>query len=155
MTILDIDRTAPVIVRQEITVDAPIELLWRLHTDVNHWTTWRSDVDSAQLSGEFAPGEVFHWATGGLEIDSAIQAVDPNRRTVWGGPAGGIVGIHVWTFSAVDDGVRIVTEESWSGEPIAADPARAQSMLDASIAVWLRDLERAVAVGAGQAKDLR
>ncbi|WP_328609515.1 SRPBCC family protein [Amycolatopsis sp. NBC_00345] len=149
MTILDIDRTAPVIVRQEVTVDASIELLWRLHTDVNRWTSWRSDVGSARLPGPFAPGAVFHWATGGLEIASAIQAVDPGRRTVWGGPAGGIVGIHVWSFSVVDDGVRIVTEESWSGEPIAADPARAQSMLDASIAVWLRDLERAAAARQG------
>jgi hypothetical protein len=146
MTMLDIDRAAPVIVRQEVTVDAPIELLWRLHTDVNQWTTWRSDVDSAHLPGQFAPGEVFRWATSGLEIDSSIQAVDPNRRTVWGGPAGGIVGIHVWIFSVVEDGVRIVTEESWSGEPISADPARAQSVLDASISVWLRDLERAAAV---------
>jgi len=143
MTILDIDRTAPVIVRQEITIDVPIEPLWRLHTDVNRWTTWRSDVDSAHLPGAFAPGEVFHWVTSGLEIDSTIQKVDPHRRTVWGGPAAGIIGIHVWAFTVVDDGVRIVTEESWSGEPVVADPASAQSMLDASIAVWLRDLERA------------
>ena len=146
MSKADIDRLAPVIVRQEVTIDAPIELLWRLHTDVNRWTSWRSDIDSAHLPGEFIPGEAFHWATAGLEIDSSIQEVDPHRRTVWGGPAGGIVGIHVWSFTIVEGGVRIVTEESWSGEPIAADPARAQGMLDASIAVWLRDLERAVAV---------
>lgn len=140
---MDIDRTAPVVVRQEMLIDAPVELLWRLHTDVNRWTEWRSDVDSASLASAFAPGEVFHWRTGGLEVESTIEAVDPLRRTAWGGPAAGITGIHVWTFTPSSEGVHVVTEESWAGEPIEADVAKAQSMLETAISTWLHELRQA------------
>jgi uncharacterized protein YndB with AHSA1/START domain len=147
MTEFDIDRSAPVIVRQEVTIDAPVERLWRLHTDVNKWTSWRSDVESASIPTEFAAGATFHWVTGGLAVDSTIREVDPLRRTVWGGPASGIMGIHRWTFTPHGDSVHVVTEESWSGEPVDADTAKAQSALDDSITAWLREFKLAAEKG--------
>lgn len=125
-----------------MTIEAPLEVVWELHTDVNGWTTWRSDVDSAALDGAFEPDAVFHWAIGEFEIDSAIREVEHLRRTVWGGPAQGIEGIHVWSFALEGSGVHVVTEESWSGAPIDADVAGAQALLHDSIALWLRDLTR-------------
>jgi uncharacterized protein YndB with AHSA1/START domain len=143
MSELDVDRTAPVIVREEAYVAAPIAEVWRLHTDVNNWTNWREDVSVARLDGPFTAGAVFHWETGGLSIDSTIDAVEPQHRTVWGGPAAGIEGRHVWTFTPDGDGTRIVTEESWSGPPVDADPDRARTMLAASIRTWLDSLAAA------------
>ena len=35
------------------------------------------------------------------------------------------------------------TEESWEGEPVGADPAAMQSVLDASLRTWLENLRRA------------
>ena len=143
MSSLDIDRAAPVIVRQEVTINAPIDVVWRLHTDVGGWTSWRSDVDSAELQGKFQLGSVFHWVTAGLSIDSTIHEVETLRRTVWGGPAQGITGIHVWSFTPDGAQVHVVTEESWSGAPVEADAAGAHTMLDQAIATWLRELKRA------------
>ncbi|MGK5683701.1 SRPBCC family protein [Actinoplanes sp. URMC 104] len=143
----DIDRDAPVIVRDEIRVDAPVDVVWRLHTDVGGWTRWRDDVPVARLDGPFTTGAVFHWETGGLSIDSTVLAVEPERRTVWGGPAAGIEGRHVWTFEPDGDGTRVVTEESWAGPPVEADPAAARAMLSASIRTWLEQLAAAVRRG--------
>src|SRR2546429_8272312 len=42
------------------------------------------------------------------------------RRIVWGGPAQGIVAVHVWTLEPREDGVLVHTEESWEGEPVSA-----------------------------------
>lgn len=143
MTSVDIDRSAPVIVREEVTIAAPPEVVWGLHTDVNRWPTWHRDIDTARLDGDFVPGSQFHWTTSGLSIASTIAEVDPGRRTAWGGPAEGIEGVHVWTFTPVPEGVRVVTEESWSGPAVEAGPDTARSMLQQSIQVWLADLTRA------------
>ncbi|GAA4655406.1 SRPBCC family protein [Arthrobacter cryoconiti] len=143
MTEFDIDRSAPVLVKQGVTIHAPQDLVWRLLIDVDKWTSWRSDVDSAELMGDFETGQMFRWKTEGLEIDSWIREVLPLRRVAWGGTAQGIVAAHTWLFLPVEGGVRIVTEESWSGKVVDADPASAQSILEAAIALWLSELQQA------------
>jgi hypothetical protein len=61
------------------------------------------------------------WSTEGLDgITSTVQQVAPKARLVWGGPAQGITAVHVWTFTATEDGVLVHTEESWTGEPVEA-----------------------------------
>jgi hypothetical protein len=140
---IDVDRGAPVIVADEIVVQAPLAVVWGLQTDVSAWTSWRGDVDAAELSEPFAVGSTFRWSTGGLEIASTIREVRPQRRAVWGGPAAGIVGVHVWEFTPEDNRTRVATVESWAGPAVEADLAQARTMLAAHIATWLADLRRA------------
>lgn len=137
---LDIDRDAPVISHEEITVDAPLDVVWNLHTDINSWPTWRPDVTQAQLAGPFHVGSAFHWQTGGLDITSTIAQVVTGSRTIWGGPAGGIDGVHVWEFLPRDTGTLVRTTESWNGDPVRANVTALQSALDASLQVWLKNL---------------
>lgn len=139
----DIDRTAPVTVRHSMLIDAPLDLIWRLHIDVNGWPAWQRDIDSASLDGPLEAGATFHWTTFGLAIDSAVFQVEPMRRTLWGGPAAGIEGVHSWTFQESPGGVQVTTEESWSGPPVEADVADAKAKLDAAVASWLRFLKAA------------
>jgi uncharacterized protein YndB with AHSA1/START domain len=139
-TTVDIDNDAPVISREELFIPAPLETVWKLHIDVDAWPGWRSDVDSAQLAGPFGAGSAFRWRTAGLDITSTITQVVPGSRTTWGGPAGGIDGVHVWEFTPRDGGVLVRTKESWSGDPVGADAPALQSALDESLRVWLRDL---------------
>ena len=139
----DIDQQAPVISRHSAVIEAPIEVLWGLHTDIDAWPSWQPDIEAARLDGSFDPGSTFSWQTGGLDIESTIYRVEPERRTLWGGPAHGIVGIHEWTFTPVGDGVRVDTAESWSGEPIEANPAAMQDALDGSLVAWLGHLRTA------------
>ena len=103
----DIDQQAPVISRHSAVIEAPIEVLWGLHTDVDAWPSWQPDIETARLDGSFDPGSTFSWQTGGLDIESTIYRVEPERRTLWGGPAHGIVGIHEWTFTPARRRVRL------------------------------------------------
>jgi uncharacterized protein YndB with AHSA1/START domain len=135
-----INENAPVITRDEIRIEAPLELVWAVQTDVAGWPRWRSDVDGVIADGPLAPGVSFRWQTAGLDITSTVVAVEPMRRLEWGGPAAGITGVHVWTFGQAGDGVVVRTEESWAGAPVDAAVAELQAALDASLAVWLRDL---------------
>lgn len=150
---VDVDRGAPVVVADEILVEAPVAVVWALHTDVSGWTSWRTDIDAAELSEPFAVGSTFHWSTGGLAIASTIKEVRSHRRTVWGGPAAGIVGVHVWAFTPEDKRTRVATVESWAGPTVEGDLTQANIMLAGHITTWLRDLKRAAEYrGAGAAR---
>ncbi|MGW0751385.1 SRPBCC family protein [Streptomyces sp. NPDC002587] len=136
-----IDETAPVIVRLSTAIDAPLEHVWDLHTDIDAWADWNADVDEAELDGPLQPGSSFRWRTYGLDITSTIREVVPGERLVWGGPANGIEGVHVWTFEETGGQVTVRTEESWSGAPVDAAVTELRQALDDSLTTWLASLK--------------
>ena len=95
----DIDRTAPVIARHEIDINAPLDTVWNLHTDVDAWPAWNLEVTTAKLDGAFAPGNSFTWTSYDFTITSTIYAVAERARTLWGGAARGIMGTHEWVYN--------------------------------------------------------
>ncbi|MFI7498794.1 SRPBCC family protein [Streptomyces sp. NPDC049687] len=145
----DIDRSAPVIVELKTTIDATPEALWHLHTDINEWPSWNPGIDKALLGGDFTEGSVFDWETAGLSISSTVMEVQPQSRTVWGGPAHGIEGVHVWTFEPTPAGTVVTTLESWAGAPVEADPAGMRAALEGSLLAWLEALKEAAERGDG------
>jgi hypothetical protein len=84
-----IDIQAPVVSRQSVVIAAPLGVLWQLQTGVNNWPTWQHDIDEAHLDGAFGAGATFSWRTHVLSIDSTVYRVEPERHTLWGGPAEG------------------------------------------------------------------
>jgi uncharacterized protein YndB with AHSA1/START domain len=152
----DIDRSAPVIVRRERVIAAPRAVVWALHTNVEEWPAWQSDIGSVTLNGMFAAGRSFTWTTQGLDeaVTSTIYAVEPEGSTLWGGPSSGITGVHRWNFTSNATGTHAVTEESWAGEPVNADPAQATHMLERSLRRWLDFLEAAATGATKDAKNL-
>ncbi|MEU8861419.1 SRPBCC family protein [Streptomyces umbrinus] len=140
-----VDEDAPVVVRLSTTVDAPLATVWALHTDIGSWADWNTDIDSVDFDGPLAPGASFRWLTHGLDITSTIREVVPGERIVWGGPAHGIEGVHVWTFEETGGatGERTVTartEESWAGAPIEERPDEMREALRQSLESWLSRL---------------
>ncbi|MEU6431261.1 MFS transporter [Microbispora sp. NPDC046973] len=140
-TMRTIDETAPVIVRLSTTIDAPLDRVWALHTGIDAWPSWNTDIEQAALNGPVEPGSSFRWRTHGLEVTSTVYEVVPGERIVWGGPAGGIDGIHVWSFTADGDSVTVRTEESWSGAPVDAAAEQLGQALHESLESWLAALK--------------
>ncbi|MFD7229718.1 SRPBCC family protein [Streptomyces sp. NPDC059881] len=133
----DVDRNAPVVVSLSTTIDAPLDTVWALHTDIGSWALWNTDVERVAFDGPLAPGATFQWLTHGLEITSTVHQVVPGERIVWGGPAHGIDGVHVWTFEEDGGVVTVRTEESWSGAPVEAEPVALEQALRQSLESWL------------------
>jgi uncharacterized protein YndB with AHSA1/START domain len=138
---MTIDRTAPVISRDEILIDAPLERVWRIQTDISSWPQWRPTVPRARLAGELRVGSVFYWEEAGLQITSTVRELEPLRRIVWTGPAQGIDAIHVWNFEPTERGLLVQTEESWTGEPAVKMAATLQPILDGALRDWLSRLK--------------
>ena len=138
-----IDLTAPVIARHEIDIHAPLDLVWSLHVDVSAWPAWNPDITGVTVEQPLAPGVSFRWHTAGLSILSTVHALAERERILWGGTVAGITGLHEWTFTETTEGVRVATEESWSGEPVTANVADMQTGLDQSLVSWLSHLKSA------------
>jgi hypothetical protein len=138
---MDVNRNAQIIVDLNAVIDARLQTVWNLHTAVDQWPTWQKDISQAGLTGPFAVGSSFAWQTHGLSIVSTVGEVDAMRRTVWGGPAHGIDGVHAWTFKETTAGVVVQTTESWDGPPIVADPDGMRAVLTSSLTAWLTALK--------------
>ena len=137
-----IDSDAPVIARHQIDINAPLDTVWRLQADVNGWPAWQTDITAARLDGPFEPGSSFTWTTNGyFTVTSTIYAVAERTRTLWGGPAQGVMGIHEWVYTQTPTGTHVATQESFSGQPVEADPTGLQSTLDKSLTAWLGHLK--------------
>jgi ligand-binding SRPBCC domain-containing protein len=46
---VEINSNAPVISRHEITISAPLESVWQVHTEIDRWTQWNPDFSKAHL----------------------------------------------------------------------------------------------------------
>ena len=138
-----IDYDAPVVAHHQIEIEAPLATVWDLHIDVNGWTSWHPHITEADLTGPPEPGGSFHWSSYGFAVTSTVYEVADQARVLWGGSAGGITGIHEWIFEETDGGVRVTTNESFAGDPVAADPSQMQHMLDQSLAAWLAAMKAA------------
>ncbi|MFJ1704962.1 SRPBCC family protein [Kitasatospora sp. NPDC088346] len=136
-----IDETAPAVVRLSTRIEAPLDTVWALHTDIEAWPTWNADIEQTGPVGPLGLGSSFSWRTHGLDITSTVVELIPGERIVWGGPAAGITGIHVWTFEQSGDHVIVRTEESWSGAPVEAAAEDLRTALHASLESWLGQLK--------------
>jgi hypothetical protein len=136
-----IDRDAPVVAHHQVDIAAPLDVVWHLHTDVNRWPSWNPEITAARIDGAFVRGNSFTWTSWGLTVTSTIHFVEDHSRTLWSGPAQGIMGIHEWRFEQTRNGVQVSTDESFSGDPVEADPDGLRAALDDSLVAWLRRLK--------------
>jgi hypothetical protein len=136
-TFSDIDRDAPVVTHHQVDISAPLDVVWHLHTDVNEWPSWNQEITAATIDGEFEPGNSFTWTSWDFTVTSTIHVVEDHSRTLWSGPLQGIMGIHEWRFEQTRGGVHVTTVESWSGDPVEADPDSLRAALDKSLVAWL------------------
>ena len=147
-----VDRSAPVLAHHEIEIAAPRARVWRLHTAVNDWPKWHSEITAAEMTADFERGSSFDWTSYGFPVTSTIYSVDEGSQVLWGGTAGGMTGVHEWAFDETPDGVRVTTTESFASEPVEADLDSMQSMLDQSLVSWLAHLKAAAEEQAGSTK---
>lgn len=111
----EIDVNAPLSARKEIIIEASIEKVWNIQTDIEGWQKWQPDISAARLDSTISEGSGFHWKAKGLDIVSRFHTVEPQRQIGWTGVSLGMFAIHNWTFEPQGSRTRVVTEESLSG----------------------------------------
>jgi uncharacterized protein YndB with AHSA1/START domain len=108
---------APVSVHQDVVIDAPIDLVWQVLSDMPHWPDWNPSISSVVLlDGIVAPGNRFNWEFNEQSIQSEIATVEAPHTISWTGKALGSSAVHVWELSTWRDGATLVkSNESING----------------------------------------
>lgn len=139
---MTIDQSAPVITRDQQLIEASLDTVWRVFTNIANWTQWNKDINQASLDGPLTVGSAIHWTTAGMDIVSTIGELVPQQRIVWSGETQSIMGIHHWQFTSVEEGTLVQTKESWTGDPVDKQVDLMQQGLDQSLRKWLESLKR-------------
>ncbi|MEV6128549.1 SRPBCC family protein [Streptomyces violaceusniger] len=153
-----VDPNALIRYQSDVVIKAPLSTVFALQTDVERWPTWQPPVLTMKRldPGPLRKGSRFRWTTPApatpttpatiLNITSTVHQLKRNSCIRWSGPAIGEglsidEGVHVWTFTKVRGGVRVHTEETWTGAQVEADVPTATEALGGGLEAWLRDLK--------------
>ena len=113
---IPINENAPVKSRNQMEIQAPIDTVWQVLTDIKHWTRWQKAVTETIIEHPVAEGTVFKWKAGGLFFKSRIHTSTLNTAFGWTGTTLGASAIHNWSFMKIDNYTTIVlVEESLQG----------------------------------------
>ncbi|MFI0140369.1 SRPBCC family protein [Streptomyces luteogriseus] len=153
-----VDPAAQIRYESDVVIKAPLRTIWKLQTDVEGWPSWQPPVTTMERldPGRLREGSRFRWTTPApatphtpattLEITSTVRQLRNQDCVLWKGPAIGAglridEGVHLWTFREVKGGVRVHTEETWTGDQVEADVPTATEALGQGLEAWLRDLK--------------
>lgn len=139
---MEINLKAPAFAKHQLLINAPIENIWQILTDINNWKSWNPNVSKSALPGKLVPNSIFRWKSGGITITSIIKEVEPNRRISWTGKVIGTQAIHIWTLEPQEQGVLVGTEESFDGWLVRLFKGSMQKMLDTALKSWLEHLKQ-------------
>lgn len=162
-----VDPAARIRYQADVVIDAPLSTIWKLQTDVENWPSWQAPVLTNERldHGPLRKGSRFRWTTPApatpttpattLEITSTVRQFQRGACVLWSGPAIGQglridEGVHLWRFEKVEGGVRVHTEETWTGAQVEADVPTATAALGWGLEGWLRDLKAAAEARGGR-----
>lgn len=114
-------------------IKAPIEKVWRLQTNLSEWKDWNPDIESMKVDGDIGVGTSFIWKAGGITIESKVTEFIPNSKIGWHGRTFGINAEHIWVFTETESGVRVYTEEVFTGTLAWLLPGTMRAQIDKAL----------------------
>jgi uncharacterized protein YndB with AHSA1/START domain len=137
--------------RNEITIAAPPERIWRWLIRAAKWPEWYSNCASVNfLRGtppDLAPGTEFKWKTFGATISSRVIAFEPARELGWDG-RGVLRAYHGWLIEPDGHGgCHVVTEECQNGIVPKLLWWYLRPMLERGHQTWVESLKRVAESG--------
>jgi len=109
-----INEDASIRDRQSVIINAPIEKVWGVLTNVNQWPTWFKEVKMAKCTN-VQVGETFEWHIRPSHFISTFQLVSAPTTLSWTGKSKLVRSIFVWSLEASDNQTILTVEESLEG----------------------------------------
>lgn len=110
-----INSNAPVKCSRSVIINANIEKVWSVITDINNWSNWQTAISNTKLNGSLTPGTSFSWKTGGVKIHSVLHTVKPYQQFGWTGKTWGMFAIHNWVIAENKGQTIVRVDESMEG----------------------------------------
>jgi len=140
---MNVNDGAVLTTSKDIEIQAPVETVWKIQTDIDAWPDWQPEISEAKVAGAIEPGATFVWKSGGLKLTSTIGKVTENNFIGWNGKGFGASAIHTWEFVALENGSTLVrTNESMDGWLVKLLKGMMEKKLNESLATWLNALKQ-------------
>ena len=140
---IPVNENSPVKARSKIEINAPIDSVWKILTDIHNWTNWQKAVTKTVVHGEIREGTHFDWKAGGLSFKSKIHTSIPESMFGWTGTTLGTMAVHNWFFEARDTKTFVKVEESLEGILPRLFSGYFQKNLDSGVLKNLEELKSA------------
>lgn len=138
---MEINRHAPLVAQKQIFIEAPPQIVWNIQTDINNWSRWQPGMTESKLESPLAVGSAFRWKSGGLNVTSTIQVIEPSQEIGWTGRSLGAHAKHIWKLTPQNNGTLVTTEESMEGWSIQFLKLISPKFLDNALDTWLQSLK--------------
>lgn len=109
-----INENASIRDRQSVIINAPIDRVWQLLTNVNAWPNWNKEIKMATCEKVTVDG-AFEWQVRLSHFKSRFHVVDSPNTLSWTGKSKWVKSIFVWNLEASDSQTIVTVEESLEG----------------------------------------
>ena len=103
-----INTNASIKDQHSIIIQAPIEKVWTILTNVSGWKQWNPLIKHLSATDEVHPGSQFEWKIGRMSSSSEIQLMDKPGTFSWTGKSTFVKRIYVWSLET-DENQTIAT----------------------------------------------
>jgi len=112
---IEVNTNAHAFNQEEITINAPVERIYNILSNISGWPEWQTGVKKAKMEGDTIENKSFVWKAGGMTIKSKIHTVIPNREIGWTGKSVWINAVHNWYFEKRGDNTLVKVSECLEG----------------------------------------
>ncbi len=91
-----INEDANVKDQHSIIINAPVDTVWSILSNMESWPQWNDKIKNVQVEGEVAPGTNFSWSFDGTKFNSQIQSANSKDTLAWTGKSGLSKSVYVW-----------------------------------------------------------
>jgi len=133
-----INEDASIQDRQSIIINASIQHVWDVLTDINRWPEWNQEIKTATCE-KVETGASFEWSMKGTHLKSNFQLVEEPTLLAWTGKSKRIRAIHVWNLEDADNQTIVTVEKSIDGFLISI--FNRQSKLHDNLMTWIAALK--------------
>ncbi len=128
---------APVQASRTITINASIEKVWGIQTDIEHWPDWYAYLQNAELIGPFAPGAKLSYG-GFFKHHLQIATVKSCELATIYGKYLGFSGVTKWEFKSLS-GAQTQVRFSESSAGFMMSVLYSSEKLAQHLDDWLRE----------------
>jgi uncharacterized protein YndB with AHSA1/START domain len=116
--------------RQSVIINAPIERVWDVLTNLNEWPFWNREIKNISCE-KVAVGAPFDWTIRHTKLNSNFQVVEKPTILAFTGKGKFTKTIFVWELEPSDQQTIITVEQSVEGIvlPILSNQSRLHDVL--------------------------
>ena len=132
-------KNAPIEAMKYIVINAPIQKIWKIATDVDDWPNWYDYLNGSRISGKFEVGGKIEYG-GFFKHRLTICVVEPPKTVVLYGTYMGFQGITLWQMDKLSESqTRVMFKESSDGGLLSI--LYSNSQLEKHLIRWLAKLK--------------